>query len=234
MAPTTRSRSPLTLTLTLAATLVLAACGNDDQAAAPTGGDAGPTSTAGADSNWLTLHDKDIVIGAADAPVTLIEYASVTCSACAAFHQTTYPQLKEKYIDTGKVRVIFREFPTSPPELAANGFLLARCAGSDEGYMRIVEALLKSQSDWVFNPNPAARQQAFNSIAGQAGIAGSRLEACLNDQDGIDHINMVSAEANQRYGVRSTPSFVINGQIVTGAVPLAELESVITPLLPAE
>src|SRR5690606_11586810 len=94
------------------------------------------------------LGDK--VLGSENAPVTIVEYASVTCGACAAFHTQTYPTLKSKYIDTGKVRLIMREFPTAPAPVAIGGFMLARCA--NDKYFPLLEAIFEQQRNWSQDP----------------------------------------------------------------------------------
>ncbi len=117
----------------------------------------------------------DVVMGDANAPVTIIEYASMTCSHCATFHNTTYPEMKKKYIDTGKVKYILREFPLDP--LAAAGFMLARCSGNDK-YYPIVEMLFQKQGEWVTqNPIPP-----LLALAKQMGFTQESFEACLKDQ----------------------------------------------------
>src|SRR3954469_8244987 len=110
----------------------------------------------------------DVALGPADAKVTIIEYASITCSHCAAFHKETYPELKKRYIDTGKVRFILREFPLDP--LATAGFMLARCAaGSDGGkYYALVDTLFPSRATWAFVKEPLP---PLRTIGKQAGLS---------------------------------------------------------------
>src|SRR5690554_935145 len=120
----------------------------------------------------------EMSLGKADAPVTIVEYASMTCPHCANFHKTTFPELKKKYIDTGKVRFIFREFPLDP--LAAGGFMLARCAGKDDKtkYFAMVETLFHQQKEWVVQ-KPI---EPLKSIAKQAGFTEQSFDQCLSDQ----------------------------------------------------
>ena len=121
----------------------------------------------------------DLVLGKADAPVTIIEYASMTCPHCASFHKTTYPALKTKYVDTGKVRFIFREFPLDP--LAAGASMLARCADKEKFYP-LIETLFQQQSKWaVEKPIPQ-----LMAIAKQAGMSEQTFNACLSDQKMLD------------------------------------------------
>ncbi len=167
---------------------------------------------------------EEMVLGDAKAPVTIIEYASMTCSHCATFHETTYPQLKKKYIDTGKVRFIFREFPLDP--LAAAGFMLARCAGSDK-YFPLIETLFAKQQEWaVRQPLPP-----LLAIAKQAGFTEQTFEACLANQKLLEGISEVRERAAQKFNVQSTPTFFINGKVVRGALTMAELDKQLEPYL---
>jgi protein-disulfide isomerase len=164
------------------------------------------------------------VLGAAEAPVTIVEYASMTCSHCAAFHEKTYPELKKRYIDTGKVRFIFREFPLDP--LAAAGFMLARCAG-DGKYFPMVETLFHQQRDWaVQKPLPP-----LQAIARQAGFTQQSFEQCLANQKLLEDIEKVRERATAKFGVNSTPTFFINGKKMTGALSIEDMEKEIQPYL---
>ena len=165
-----------------------------------------------------------MVVGEANAPVTIIEYASMTCSHCAAFHNTTYPELKKKYIDTGKVKYILREFPLDP--LAAAGFMLARCSGNDK-YYPIVEMLFQKQNEWVTqNPIPP-----LLALAKQAGFTQEKFESCLKDQKILEAIESVRTHAADKLGVQSTPTFFINGKLFRGTLTIAELDKQIEPFL---
>jgi protein-disulfide isomerase len=166
----------------------------------------------------------DVVMGDAKAPVTIIEYASMTCSHCAHFHNTTYPELKKKYIDTGKVKYILREFPLDP--LAAAGFMLARCSGGDK-YYPIVEMLFQKQNDWVTqNPIPP-----LLALAKQMGFTQESFEACLKDQKVLEAIENVRTHGAEKLAVNSTPTFFINGKKVSGSMTIQELDKQIEPLL---
>jgi protein-disulfide isomerase len=166
----------------------------------------------------------DVVMGKDDAPVTIIEYASMTCGHCATFHNTTYPEMKKKYIDTGKVKYILREFPLDP--LAAAGFMLARCAGNDK-YHAMVEMLFSKQKDWVTqNPIPP-----LLALAKQAGFTQESFESCLKDQKVLEAIESVRTHGAEKLGVNSTPTFFINGKKVNGTLTMAELDKQLEPLL---
>jgi protein-disulfide isomerase len=166
----------------------------------------------------------DVVMGDANAPVTIIEYASMTCSHCANFHTTTYPEMKKKYIDTGKVKYILREFPLDP--LAAAGFMLARCSGGDK-YYPIVEMLFQKQGEWVTqNPIPP-----LLALAKQAGFTQESFESCLKDQKILEAIENVRTHGAEKLGVNSTPTFFINGKKINGSLTIEELDKQVQPLL---
>jgi protein-disulfide isomerase len=168
----------------------------------------------------------DAVMGSPDAPVTIIEYASMTCPHCAQFQAKTFPKLKERYIDTGKVRYIFREFPLDP--LAAGAFMLARCADKDK-YFSIIDLFFGTQREWVV-PNPL--QPMFN-IAKQAGYNEETFNACLKNQQILDGIQSVRDRAAKVLNVESTPTFFINGKRVIGDVSIEDMEKEIKPFLKA-
>jgi protein-disulfide isomerase len=162
----------------------------------------------------------DKTLGSANAPVTIIEYASVTCPHCATFHAETYPKLKEKYVDTGKVRFIFREFPTGPANASIAGFMLARCSG--DKYFPMIDAMMEQQQVWV--PNP---YDGLLRIARQAGMTQEAFETCLKDRKLAGDITESARRAVEKFGVESTPTFFVNGTKIVGAQPLAAFEKVI-------
>jgi protein-disulfide isomerase len=169
----------------------------------------------------------EMVLGQDNAPVTIIEYASMTCSHCAAFHKDTFPKVKSEYIDTGKVRFIFREFPLDP--LAAGGFMLARCAGNEnkDRYFALVDTLFNQQKEWVVQrPLPPLK-----AIAKQAGITEQAFEQCLANQQVLDGIEQVRQRASDKLGVNSTPTFFINGKIQRGALTFEQIEKEVQPYL---
>jgi protein-disulfide isomerase len=163
-------------------------------------------------------------VGRNDAPVTVIEYASMTCSHCATFHNKTYPELKKRYVDSGKVRYILREFPLDP--LAAGAFMLARCAGKDK-YFPLVETLFSQQEKWVVQ-KPI---EPLMTIARQAGFTQESFDTCLKDQKLLEGIEWVRNRGAEKLGVNSTPTFFINGKIYRGALSIEDLEKAIEPLL---
>ncbi|MBL8584543.1 MAG: DsbA family protein [Rhizobiaceae bacterium] len=169
-----------------------------------------------------SLPDK--VLGSADAPVTIVEYASMTCPHCAHFHETTLPELKTKYIDTGKVRLILREFPFDPR--AEAGFMLARC--SNDNYFAMVDVLFKQQKNWVGVDDA---KSALLQISKLAGFSQESFEACLTDQKLLDDVRAVRDRGAKDFGVDSTPTFFINGNKYPGAMTIAEMSAIIDPLL---
>lgn len=166
----------------------------------------------------------EMTMGDANAPITVIEYASMTCPHCAHFSMTTFPELKKRYIDTGKVRYMMREFPLDT--LAAAGFVLARCAGPDK-YYPLIETLFASQKDWVVQ-RPLA---PLTAIAKQAGLTQEAFEACLDNKEMIEGIEKVRNQAAEKLGVNSTPTFFINGKRMSGDLSIEEMEAQFAPYL---
>lgn len=173
----------------------------------------------------LTVQPTDVVMGNADAKVTIIEYASMTCGHCAAFHQTTWPTLKSKYIDTGKVKFVLREFPLDT--LAFGAFMIAKCGG-DQMYYPITDLLFEKQKDWVGGGRSPL--DALAETLRQTGMSRETMESCLKRQDLYDAVNRSRAEA-EALGVNSTPTFFINGEKVQGAMTVAVMEERLKPLL---
>jgi protein-disulfide isomerase len=164
------------------------------------------------------------VLGSAKAPVTMIEYSSLTCSHCAHFHAEVYPLLKEKYIDTGKVRLILREYPLD--SVAAAGSMLARCAGDDK-FFALVDALFATQKGWAFTED---RYGSLLRIAKQAGFTKERFDACLKDQQLLSNIEAVRTRGSEKFGINSTPTFFINGEKHVGSLSIEELSNIIDQL----
>jgi protein-disulfide isomerase len=166
----------------------------------------------------------DQALGSPNAPVVIVEYASMTCPHCAHFHETIYPELKKKYIDTGKVRFIFREFPLDP--LAAAGSMLARCAGGDK-FFPLIETLFAQQKEWVVQ-KPL---QPMFAIAKQAGFTQQSFDECLANQQMLNGIEESRTRAATKFNVTSTPTFFINGKIFRGSVTLDEFDKAIASYL---
>ena len=169
----------------------------------------------------------DMVMGDDKAPVTVIEYASMTCPHCAHFQETTFPELKKRYIDTGKVRYIFREFPLD--SLAAAAFMLARCAGETDKtkYFALVDTLYRQQHTWAVE-RPLA---PLFAIAKQAGFTQESFDACLSNQKILDGIESIRQRAVKQFKVESTPTFFINGTMAPGALSIDDMAKLIEPYL---
>lgn len=162
----------------------------------------------------------DIVEGSANAPVTIVEYASMTCSHCAAFHRDVYPELKKNYIDTGKVKFILREFPLDP--LATAAFMLARQLGDKRD--AAVDLLFSQQKNWAFADKPL---DGLANVLKQTGIGQEKFEAVLKDQALYDNVNKVRNRAAEKLGVNSTPTFFVNGDKYTGEMTVVDLDQII-------
>lgn len=163
-----------------------------------------------------TLPEK--VLGEEGAPLTIVEYASMTCGHCANFHKGTYPHLKKEYIETGKARFIFREFPLDP--VAAAAFMLARSV-PEEKYFDVIDVMFAEQRNWAFSNDP------YNSLlnfAKQIGFTQESFEKTLTDQALLDGINATRDRASSEFGVNSTPTFFFNGNKVSGAISVEQLD----------
>lgn len=165
------------------------------------------------------LGDK--ILGDENAPVTIVEYASMTCGHCANFHERTWPDLKKDYIETGKVRFIFREFPLDP--VASAAFMLARCA-PQEKYFDIVDIMFEEQRAWAFTDNP---YQSLLDFSKQIGFTQESFEECLTNQGLLDAVNAVRERGANEFGVNSTPTFFINGEKHSGALSIDEMGKII-------
>jgi protein-disulfide isomerase len=169
------------------------------------GGCNNANSTAG-------VSAEDMVLGAADAKVTLIEYASSTCSHCAAFHETVWERFKANYIDTGKVRFVFREFPTAPAPIAVAGFQLARCGGAttEQYFVRLGE-LFRQQSAIFASGSMDGVRQKFIEIGAAAGLSQEQVMACISDEAGAERIRSTVEQATAQFNISGTPTFILNG-----------------------
>lgn len=167
----------------------------------------------------------DRVLGSADAPVTIYEYASMTCPHCATFHNETYATLKSDYIDTGKVRLVFREFPLDAAAFAVA--MLARCAPADQ-FFPFITTFFEKQDEWA---RASDRLKAILALAEPYGFTEASLEQCLKNQNLFDGLNWVRDRASKTLGVRATPTFFINGEKEEGALSIAALRESIDPKL---
>jgi protein-disulfide isomerase len=164
-------------------------------------------------------------IGKMDAPVTIVEYMSMTCPHCAAFHRETFDEIVKKYVDTGKVRFILREFPLDNKATAA--IMLARCAPEGQ-YFPLVSALFKSQITWATATDVRG---ALLQMSKLAGFTQESFQACLTNQKLLDDVLKVRETGGTDFGVSSTPTFFINGQRYAGGMSVAEMSAIIDAAL---
>jgi protein-disulfide isomerase len=182
---------------------------------------------------WLPLvlgqssaaEPQEQAIGSPDAPVTIIEYASLTCPHCAHFHTDVLPELKERYIATGKVRLIYRDFPLDQRALAAAA--LAHCAGP-ERYFGFLDVLFQTQESWARADDFLG---ALKTLGKLGGLADQQMDACFADEQLTDRILQTRLDAQSQYEVSSTPTFVIDGKTHTGVRDIDEFAGLIDPLL---
>lgn len=175
---------------------------------------------AGFNANAATEY-KEHVLGNADAPVTIIEYASYTCSHCANFHNDVLPQIKKDFIDTGKAKIIFRDFPFE--QIGATAAMLSRCVEPSrfEGFNNL---LMQQQSSWISGEKPI---EGLFKLAKLAGLSQDKIDACLNDEKLLDKIVAIRKDAMDTHGFNSTPSFLINGEKVVGSGEYSRFKEII-------
>ena len=190
--------------LSALAAIALSACGAADSSGA---------QTSGSSSGEIAL--TDIALGAEDAPLTLVEYASWTCPACLQFHTDVIPMLKADYVDAGHVKFVFREFPTAPANVSVAGFALARCAGEDN-YYDVIDDLFTAQNN-VLNLARSGGdiEGALRTLVSSYGIEGDSFGECLNNQD-VTYAITESVMKGDSQGVNSTPTVFINGEKLQG------------------
>ena len=176
------------------------------------------------DSNIIDVSLEELTLGDPNAPITIIEYASMTCSHCAEFHNKTYPDLKKNHIDTGEVKFIFREFPLDKLAMATS--MLARCV-DNEISMAFIEILFKNRDRWI-SENALNELKNFSK---QAGLDSNEFDACLNNQQLLDDLIAGKEKAIEDYKINSTPSFIINGEVVSGNKPYSFFKSKIEEIL---
>lgn len=164
------------------------------------------------------------IVGNPEAPVTIIEYASMTCPHCRTWHKEVYPVIKEKYIDTEIAKLYFREFPFDPAAAAA--FMLAECAG-EERYFSMIDVLFEKQATWK---GGNVVEELFN-ISKLAGFTQESFNACLKNQELLDNVLSIQKKAAEDYGVNATPTFFINGTRYSGSMSAEDMGQVIESLV---
>jgi protein-disulfide isomerase len=195
--------------------------GSTSEPAAPAASEASSQQAAAAPEApkvQAEIYPDDRILGSADAPVTIIEYASMTCPHCARFAAETMPKIKSEFIETGKARLVFRDFPLDKVALSATR--LAHCV-QGEAYFNLLDVLFRSQKDWAQASDP---ELALRQIGRTAGIEEAAMDSCLNDQAELDRIVARYKEANEKFQVNSTPTFIINGEVHAGGLPFDDYE----------
>jgi protein-disulfide isomerase len=177
----------------------------------------------------FTVTDRDRTLGSRNAPVTMIEYAAPTCPVCARFNNDLFPQLKREYIDTGKVYYVFRVFPLQAADVAAEA--IARCFPKDQ-YFSFIDLLYRNQARW--DPDGYEIPDVHAALLKMANIAGmpaAKADSCINDQAETKRIEQVGQDAQTRYGVSGTPTFLVNGRMHGPFVEFQEVRDFIDPML---
>ena len=175
----------------------------------------------------LNLTENDFIIGNDNAPITIIEYASMSCSHCANFHNNTLPDLKKEYIDTGKVKFVFRDFPYNYPALL--GSMVMRCIPSEFRY-DYMNALYKLQKKWVVKENAITHQELYK-IMQSGGMNKENFDACLNNVDLENQILEEVIAAQSEFNIRSVPSFLINGDLLEGDKSIKVFRQILDKIL---
>ncbi len=189
---------------------------------------AGPAAAQGAYDMTEMLKPgplPDMILGNADAPVTVIEYSSMTCGHCANFHKNVFHYLKEKYVDTGKVRFIHREFPLDP--LAAAASMLVRCSPKEK-YFDMLGLFYEQQTVWVRTDDPVT---ALRNLTRQIGFTDESFKTCLTDQKLLDDLTEIRKRGSEAFKIDGTPTFFVNGRASKGISTKEELDKALAPYL---
>lgn len=196
----------------------------DDVKPPPTLAVIAPTTNVPLDQLMAASPLPDLVQGAISAPVTVIEYASMTCAHCAAFHDTTWPEFKSKYVDTGRVKFILREFPLDP--LATAAFMLGRCAGPEKRNL-LIDQLFTQQKTWAFVDKPI---EPLLAMVKTVGFSQTDFETCLRNEELYEQVSQSRERAAEAFNIDSTPTFFVNGRKLTGELSLVDFDHAIEPL----
>ena len=184
-------------------------------------------SLLASETSALSINKNDFVIGDENAPITIIEYASMSCSHCANFHTKTLPALKKEYIDTGKVRMVFRDYPFNYPALL--GSMMMRCIPGDLRY-DYMNALYQLQTTWV-KKDPKLTKKELYKIMQSGGMTKNEFDTCYSNLDNENIILEGVMAAQKDFNIKSTPSFVVNGNLVEGNKNIKEFRQIIDKIL---
>ena len=180
-----------------------------------------------AEKTELDIKESDFYIGKIDAPVTIIEYASMSCSHCADFHNNTLEDIKTEFVDTGKVKFVFRDFPFNYPALA--GSMIMRCVPNNVRY-DYMNALYKLQKNWVIRDHSKTRKELYK-IMQSVGMQQEEFDTCLSNVDLENDLLDGVMSAQREFNIRSTPSFIINGVLYSGNKNIKEFRQIIEKIL---
>jgi len=179
----------------------------------------GPKSSA--------VSADDMSLGDPKSAVTVVEYASLSCSHCARFSTEVFPEFRKKYIDTNKVHYVFREFLTAPADVAAGGALLARCSGKDK-YFNVIEAIYAAQPEMFADGTAANALPVLKRIGQSVGLNDAQFSACVGDEKALAALNARVDKYGKEANITATPTFVINGEKVSeGEMTMAQLDAAI-------
>lgn len=200
------------------------------------GTSSGPLASlaSGGGSQNVELKPTDMVHGSANAPVTIVEYASMTCPHCAAFQKDVIPLLNKDYVEPGKVKVVFREYPLDGAARMASA--VARCLSGDQ-YFSFIDLLFKNQMNWIkdFDNNGSlTREDVLEGLTQQGRVAGlsrEKVQACADDPMNLALVDANWMEGQTKFNVNSTPTFIINGTTHSGEIPYNELQKILDPLV---
>ncbi len=196
-----------------------------DEISGPGSQTASPAGVGAPEPLETEIGADEFIIGDANAPVTIVEYASLSCSHCARFHLDTLPNLKKAYIDTGKVRLVYRDFPLDRPAL--RGSMMARCAGRAR-FFGFIDTLFKRQASWSGADDPVA---ALARIGRLGGLGKSAFDACMKNKAIEDQVLAMRLKGEKKFGVNATPSFIVNGRLYAGALTFEEFDRILAPLV---
>ena len=186
-----------------------------------------PQTLLANEKSALEISEDEFVIGNKNAPITIIEYASMSCSHCASFHNNTLPDIKKEYIDTGKVRMVFRDYPFNYPALL--GSMMMRCIESDVRY-DYMNALYQLQNTWV-NKDPKISKKELYKIMQSGGMTKDEFNECYSNLDNENLILEGVMAAQKDFNIKSTPSFIVNGNLIEGNKNIKEFRQIIDKIL---
>ena len=176
----------------------------------------------------LNITESDFVIGNENAPITIIEYASLSCSHCADFHINTLPEIVNEYVDSGKIKFVFRDFPFNYPALLAS--MVLKCVPQDFRY-EYTEVLYKLQKTWVNRENAKTKEELYK-IMQSGGMSKEDFENCIYNTDLENQILQGVIEAQEEFNIKNTPSFIINGKLrIEGNKPIKDFRQIIDKIL---